>query len=49
MIDLAMKAPPIVSPAEWEAAREQLLVKLPRDAVQGHAMHHDFMIRFHLG
>ena len=27
MIDLAMKAPPIVSPAEWEAAREQLLVK----------------------
>jgi len=24
---LAMKTPPIVSPKEWEAAREQLLVK----------------------
>jgi predicted dithiol-disulfide oxidoreductase (DUF899 family) len=27
MNDLAMKTRPIVSPAEWEAAREQLLVK----------------------
>ena len=24
---IAMKTPPIVSPQEWEAAREQLLVK----------------------
>ncbi len=27
MIDLAMKTPPIVSPAQWEDARQQLLVK----------------------
>jgi len=25
--DIAMKTPPIVSPHEWEAARQQLLVK----------------------
>ena len=25
--DIAMKTPPIVSPQEWEAARQQLLVK----------------------
>jgi predicted dithiol-disulfide oxidoreductase (DUF899 family) len=25
--DLAVKTPPIVSPQEWEAARQQLLVK----------------------
>src|SRR3982074_3656262 len=26
-VDIAMKTPPIVSPQEWEAARQQLLVK----------------------
>jgi len=26
-MNIAMKTPPIVSPQEWEAAREQLLVK----------------------
>jgi hypothetical protein len=26
-LDIAMKTPPIVSPQEWEAARQQMLVK----------------------
>ena len=41
MIDLAMKTPPIVSAQEWEAARQQMLVKekeltRARDALAAH-------------